>query len=384
VNVGSDYWVKMIPSLDENISDIIDEMIHLNFSLKKYASNFLLFSDKWDRYIIRKDEIESFRRTPCIGIDSSSTPPVRLGMFLMSVISAVTITMKDFYSEPSKNIMVKVVKAPEKSDPRYAANELKLRMFEAEAEKIFEADGIIERDFNGRGTILLDGPLVDPPNFPKHMERLREYYIEEYVKRRAKAILKALALQAMPIGIVKKILGNILVMQSGLYEIEKNLNDYTFIVVLFHSYLRRIFLNSILNEDEDAFLATKAFELPQYGIDYTPYLNQGLKIFYFYLLPGLKDPKRRCLRVEIAFNRDPNQDELNNYVALVSKIIYAFMLPGYYLPIPILLAHKSCTIPRSTAKIIIKEVISRYFTNVLKKRIEPHVAINLSTYLIGG
>ncbi|HDJ89410.1 MAG TPA: hypothetical protein ENG40_01790 [Thermoprotei archaeon] len=130
-------------------------------------------------------------------------------------------------------------------------------------------------------------------------------------------------------------------------------------------------------------MATKAFELPRYGIDYTPYLNQGLKIFYFYLLPGLRDSKRRCLRIEVAFTRDPGENELNDFISLVSKIVYALMLPGHYLPIPVLLAHKACTIPRSAAKIIIKEIISRYFTNILKKHIDPSFAINLSTYLIG-
>ena len=389
VNVGIDYWNALLPNLSDVVREITIDIRNISDRIIKFADELLLFGRDWSNYIITHKELRTIQEeVPFIGIDSSLTPPLRFGPYLLSAVSAVTTSVQRLGEECRKSLNVRMVRAPEKADPSHATNEIKLEMFKMEVRKIQEGISILFHDHDGKGAIFIDGPLVDPPRFPKRPEELEECYRNEYIKDRSEAIKAAIKDKIPIVGIVKRIIGNLLIsyLQKSLSEeiAYININDHTLVTLLLKYKLPNILRNSLkLTSGEDILLATKPFELPYDVTDYSNYRENGIYIYFSYILPGISNPYTKVLRIELAFDRKPCEDELKESVWNITKLIAATILPGHSLPLPIILAHRACTIPKSTAKILIREMVSRYFTNAYIQNYDLHVAIDLSNILLG-
>ncbi|MEM1646320.1 MAG: DNA double-strand break repair nuclease NurA [Candidatus Korarchaeota archaeon] len=387
VFIGADYWNKLLRELPNVVEETADDISNLHERILNYSGDILIFGNEWKKYRIDTRETRELReKFPFAGVDSSMTPPQRLGPYLVSAVSAALVITRGVCDEPLKSLNVKIEKAPELSDAKHAINEIRLKMFELETEMINKAIGSLKNDY-GKGVILIDGPIVDPPNFPKSPQPLRNYYETEYAKSRSNIIHYGISEGLNIIGVVKKISGNFLSEYLANTLNEKDLfekvNDYTIATLLFKSKKLNNILISACNSYEDVILATRPLELSEKGTDYRAYREHGIYVFYFYILMSLRDLKKKILRLEIVFDHEPQMSELLENAWKAAKLVAAATLPGHSLPAPIILAHESCTIPRSTAKIIMREMVSRYLTNFSKQRLGSlEVAINLSLNLL--
>jgi len=389
--IGADYWFKLLNSLRQEIYNTAIEVNTLIEILLKYANDILLFSNNWNKYKVKIEELEKIRKDVLFaGVDSSLTPPIRLGPYLTSAISAAAVITEGISSNPLKMLEVDFARAPESSDAENAYYEIKIKMFKSEirmlGRSMSEMKKIDEKDEREK-IVFIDGPIVDPPTFPRKNQKLRDSYENDYVKTRVSYILNGLNEKFLILGVVKKIEGNLLISrllqdrsQTDVFQI---LNDYTLTTLILRSWNILKVLRDSIKDDEDIVLVTKAFELSM-NTDYSIYRNNGLYVYSFYMLPGLRDPKKRVLRVEIPFDQQPSESDLEKYVWKCARYITAATLPGHNIPIPVILAHNACTIPRSTAKKVMKEVASKFLTANLRENTSLELAgiIDLTKGLI--
>jgi hypothetical protein len=392
VTLGAAHWVKILRLLRDQIDDLAVEIYNISKIVVKFADKALLFSSEWNKYKVNTDELKKIQKdTVFAGVDSSITPPVRLGPYLISAVSAAAIITKGVTENPVKILSSSIAQAPEQANAENAYYELKMEMFKLEVKMMEECmSKIMEMYEDDREKIVfMDGPLVDPPTFPRRDQKLRESYENEYVKRRAETILDGIKNNILTLGIVKKIEGNSLVsnlcsVDGAEHDVLQKLNDYTLATLIFKSQYISSFLRGLAkSEDEEVILATKPYELP-YNTDYSVYKKYGLYIYSFYILPRLKDPRKRVLRVEIPFDHEPSDAELETCAWKSAKYIAAAALPGHSVPTPVILAHKACTIPRSAARKVVKEATSRFLTASLSRRpsLEARDAIDLAKGLV--
>jgi hypothetical protein len=392
VTLGAAHWVKILRLLRDQIDDLAIEIDNISRIVVKFADKALLFSSEWNKYKANTDELKKIQKdTVFAGVDSSITPPVRLGPYLISAVSAAAIITKGVTENPVKILSSSIARAPELASAENAYYELKMEMFKLEVKIMEECMSKIMEMYedNGEKIVFMDGPLVDPPTFPRRDQKLRESYENEYIKRRAETILDGIKNNILTLGMVKKIEGNSLVsnlcsVDGAERDVLQKLNDYTLATLIFKSQYISSFLRGLAkSEHEEVILATKPYELP-YNTDYSVYKKYGLHIYSFYILPRLKDPRKRVLRVEIPFDHEPSDAELKTCAWKSAKYIAAAALPGHSVPTPVILAHKACTIPRSAARKVVKEATSRFLTASLSRRpsLEARDAIDLAKGLV--
>jgi hypothetical protein len=392
VTLGAAHWVKILRLLRDQIDDLAVNIDNISKVVVKFADKALLFGSEWNKYKVNTEELKDAQKdTVFAGVDSSITPPVRLGSYLISAVSAAAIVTKGVTENPVKILDSDIAQAPEVANAEDAYYELKMKMFKLEVEIIRKCMSKIMEMYedDGEKIVFMDGPLVDPPTFPHRNQKLRESYENEYIRERAEIILDGIKENILTLGIVKKIEGNSLVSNlcsesRAEYDVLQKLNDYTFTTLIFKSQYILSFLRELAkNENEEIILATKPYEL-SYNTDYPVYKKYGLYIYSFYVLPRLKDPKKRVLRVEIPFDHEPSDTELKTRVWKSVKYVAAATLPGHSVPTPVVLAHKACTIPRSAARKVVKEAISRFLTASLSRRtsLEARGVIDLAKGLI--
>jgi hypothetical protein len=374
--ISADAWLKILRSLDDQVSNLAIEIDKMADHVFNIAKDILLFNSDWNKYKVEIGEINKIREnTVFAGVDSSLTPPIRLGPYLSSAISAAAIITHGLAKSPTKIIDASFVRAPELSDVSNAYYEIKMKMFEKEVEMLTKCMAYISQIYNENvdKIIFMDGPIVDPPIFSRGSQSLRDNYENSYVKNRASIILEGIKQNIMALGIVKTTEGNLLASTLSFRgeisnEILQYLNDYTLITLIFKSSsFTRILRNSLGDDNKDIVLVTKAFELSN-NTDYRLYRRYNLFVYSFYILPGLRNPKKKAFRVEIPFDHEPSEKELEEHVWKWAKYIVASSLPGHGIPIPVIFAHKACTIPRQTARRVMKETVSRFLTTNLKKR----------------
>ena len=391
VIIGADYWNRFLASLRDQVGNMVIEIDRLRNIVSNLGNEILLFQYDWNRYKVSLTELEKIRKDALLaGVDSSLTPPLRIGPYLISAISAAAVITEGTTGNPIKLLEVRSVRAPELSDGEYANNEIKLKMFMLEKDKLGEAAtkmlSIDETNMREKA-IFIDGPIVDPPTFSHKNQDLRTSYEEDYVKARTKLILDILNKNILVLGIAKKIQGNSLTSYLNTRienDILTKLNDYTLVTLILKSWSILNFLRQSININvEDFILVTKSFELSN-NTDYPIYRENGLYVYSFYILPGISDPRKRVLRVEIPFDHVPSESELVASVWRYAKYVAATALPGHYVPTPVILAHRACTIPRSAAKKVMKETTSGFLAANLKERttLGPLGAIDLSRGLI--
>jgi len=392
-NIDAEVWNNIIIELSGKSEELVLEIARIRDYIldSGVVDELLLFGNNYDKYIVN---LEILLNDPDIGsvcvagVDSSTTPPLRLGPYFISAISAsMVFFVEGPYSEPWKYSNIKVAIAPEKADPEYAIKELQLEMFELEVKELINAISIMARRYN-KGYIFLDGPIVDPPKFSAH-GGLKDRYLE-YINNRSLTIINGYKYGTLIIGYVKRIFGNLLSSKIGALSKLKAINDYTLATLILQGIAGEIIRSKISELDfdinkYDAIVVTKPFELEKGRTDYSFYKENGLNVYYFYLLPGLFDYCRRVVRIEFSIpDNVGSENELIKLTWTIAKLIYAWIIPGQGHPIPVILSHKTCTIPRKTSKKLLREVLTRYATKVLKSKrsFDLSMAINLSSQLI--
>ena len=393
LNMNPEVWNDIIIKLGEKSKELVLEIDrirkYITEDMNNVIDNLLLFKSNIERYLIKMSDLTKKDCSPlkeCVaGVDSSISSPLRIGPYFISAVSASAVLFfKGPYSEPSKIIEVEIAIAPEKSDPEYALKELQLKMFELEVNMLEKAFSYLSRNCQG-GYVFLDGPIVDPPKFVI-LRGLRERYYE-YIKRRSNIISKGFKENIKVIGFVKRVLGSFL--HSKIKELGKlkTLNDYTLVTLILQGIMGELIrkhIKRVKGSDYDAIIMTKPFELDEKKTDYKLYKEQKVHVFFFYLLNGLFDYSRRVARIEFALSSTGSNEELAKLTWDISKLVYSWTMPGQPYPLPIILAHRSCVIPKRTSKKLLKEALTRYMTHVLKSSVnlDASLSISLSSQLI--
>jgi len=349
-----DFWVSTLSELDSATKESVNQILEFLSFIPKATNLMEKILISKDFRSLRVDEIllEEIARKPIIAIDSSISPMVRVGAHFFTIISASIVYFENGKAKPSKNLIVKLIRVPELGRIEYVKKETLLRMFELEAEALEKATQKIDG-----GAIFIDGPLVDPPKFVVGGE-LRKAY-ENYVSRRARAIARAKRKNVLLIGITKRILGNHLV--SNFKQLLKDfpwMNDHTFVTLIFSYIARRILRDS----DISYYLLTKPLELSHEKTDYRLYKEYGSgKIFYSYACLNPQRFRGKIIGVESPAEADKVSDIFR--IAMHYSIYWTY--PGMNVPLPVILAHKTCTIRKRTARKILRELISRYISETL-------------------
>jgi len=269
-------------------------------------------------------------------------------------------------------------------------------MFHEELKALKESCNAVRILRNAKGSqkgifVLLDGPIVDPPSFHPRDEGLKNMY-KDYIRSRVETVMKLLSQGCIVAGIIKRIVGNRLVSKvfSKSAGDENYLNDFTFINMVFRKLAHEM-LDTVGNCIKDYILVTRPIEVDRVRTDYSNYLDAeleiydelsaelnsqhiGFRIFHFYVLPSICDYRKKILGVELAVptNKKGLSDErfldINLIIRLtrrVSEFLHVWTLPGQSYPLPIILAHRSCTIKRKTAKKVLKDLTARFIRDTL-------------------
>ncbi len=411
------YWIKLLEKLGDESGEAISRLLRID---REYLRNYdeligerrVILPDRG--YVGHRVTSEDFRRyagSLAAGVDSSSTPRLRIGtIYFIAASSACVIFPQGLLGEPYKRLTVEPYHAPDDSNYENSLQELKLNMFKEELKALdsayVELKELLKATRRGNSCfVVLDGPLVDPPIFRPRDPGLDEEY-NMYVAQRVLLIGKLLNIGCRVVGVIKRIIGNHLVRsvltgnggertsdnsdnrdRGG--DISNYLNDFTFVNLLFRKLAISVQEDvSSNNHYYDVSLLTRPIEISGGRSDYERYISKmgslcedcrdftPFRVFHFYILPSVVDLRKRVLGVEVAvptscnrINKEEVEGEVNasaiEITRDVGKFLSVWTLPGQPYPLPVLLAHMSCTIKKKTAKKVLKELISRFIRDTL-------------------
>ena len=359
-----DYWVNTLSELSDATKESIGEILRFLSFITQNTDLIkrILLSEDFTFLQVDRDLLGEIARKPVVAVDSSISPLVRVGSYFYSIVSAAIVHFEGDSPKPSKNLVVKLAKVPELGDIEQVRKEVLLKMFELEVEALERAIGLIDD-----GTIFLDGPIVDPPRMVLRGELRRVY--EKYVARRARIIAKATKKNIIVIGVVKRILGNHLVSKlRSLFERFPWLNDYTLVTLVFSYITSRILHDAKM----EYFLLSRPIELSYEKTDYKLYKENGSgNIFYAYACLTPRSTRGRIVGIEIpTIGKDITQQ-----FRLAVHYSICWTYPGMSIPLPVLLAHKACTIKKKTARKILRELISRYISESLSESEAKYISL---------
>jgi len=227
---------------------------------------------------------------------------------------------------------------------------------------------------NINGAIFIDGPIVDPP-----MPSLsfKEKY-SEYVSDRIRGIMEAISGGIYPIGYIKRIIGSMYTSYvAAKYNINqiKSVDDYTFTTLLFYQKYRVI--SELALNSYDIIVYTKPQELdptnikayPDYVKAFKTIKRSGgdLRVFYSLVwISAKRNPRIKMKRIEVPILGDVNETEVNKIFRDLLKVIYLWHLGALPHPLPVILAHSLCTIRKSIAKVVSKEISTSFVSKKIR------------------
>ena len=338
---------RSYPELVLGLIDKIYEKSSLLYEEFRTIRNLLLkkIDYLYDKFFLSVKPRYVCSNVPVAGIDGSVVIVHGLGkkFFVFYGISSVLFENGvESIENPKINLSVGIETIEEKYEesPRMEAI-LKMMLGETKAMR-----SVIEKVANG--VLFIDGPIIDPPTVVD----------ENYIDYRVKTLMYALRRDVTLIGYVKRYKSNLFV--NAISDVvDLRASDREVIPILF---------NLLRNEKsvyEDEILLTKPIRITEnnetavsshvlrtyyerfreYGIASTIYSS------YIQVAPNSRPAK-------IEFLGDNDEDALNK-AKLIASIIKDFSVAGTYLPLPVLLAHKTSLIRKKVAQVILREILSR-------------------------
>ena len=322
---------------------------------------------------------EDFRNSVVAGIDSSRTRPLPIGLNYVSFVSGVLVILRPPPpGEGSGEVeaMADSVVLPETGDYEHVGLELDLDMFSMEAGALQLASGKYSRVIQG---LLMDGPLVDPPSLVSSARRgeagLRAK-AEGLARIRALSLASLWSRGVVVAGFVKRARGRLL---AGFLEEEEG---FDFLKDVPDSLLALI-LRGVLEEQFKAIgactphtrglVVTRPVPLDSVSdrvpdaVVYEGFLEEagysGARFYTSLVVPGgCAGNLRRPARVEFLAR---SLEEARVEAVRVASLVEAWLVPGAWLPSPVLVAHRACTIRSREGGKLLREVASRYALEAL-------------------
>ncbi len=397
--VSYDVWSGIVGRLGEDASEIVVEVDRMRGRLEGFIGGFSkqLFMDGEGLFSVSRlldDFSRLFIHCPTGGVDSSTTPPIRLVNYFYSIVSSSAVIYGEGRRrEPVFKVFVESARAPDLADPSYARVELYLRMFDVELEALrYAVSHLIDLASEGNCTpvLFLDGPIVDPPSFlataSRAGEKFREHYLS-YVGERAKQVLKIIGAGGIVVGFVKRVYGNMFT--SHLVESNDKLREFIsgykvsdFSLV---SLSRDIVAESFCNQDRDYLLAFSDFSLPRDLVDVELYREKGLEVRTLYIIPRLcgniVDSKPARIEVALEASKAGSRDYVREAIRKALVVVAGWHVPATSIPEPVLLAHRRCTIRRREARKILRELATRFIEREAARENPSRAAYIAKTFI---
>lgn len=361
-----DIWKALIKNLEEELPSIIPMKGPYDLDLhgKTKASDYY----------------HSATEKQFFGIDSSRTKPIRVGFKYVAFVSSASVKVliknKSIVESELISLGVKKTLLPESSDLSSYKLELEKEMFDLEVGALANTVNLIIK--NGIGSdsvVMLDGPLVDPPNLVARASKNESFAedAEKLVERRA-ILLAALYKQGVPvIGFVKRLHGDIFIKEylgeKG-ENYRKHVGDLALSFAIAQVLSRKAREYGLCDPRRPILVVTKPIPLPSDKIKDAPIYNekleekvgQGVGIYTSIYVPAYCSGNRKTAgRIEFIAKEGNEETELIKAAALTEATVY----PGTYLPLPVLVAHKKCTIRRREGTKLLREVISKHLVESL-------------------
>ena len=360
-------WKRLIKDLSERISDIIPGkgIYVLDLTARSSSPAFEWYS--------RGKQLVFY------GVDSSVVKPFRIGVKYISFVSAAVVQTK-VGSAPQavvEEVFVDPVWVPDEGDISQFKAELTLKMFSKELEALRIARSLASKN----DIVLLDGPLIDPPGMLTRLSHHGELSekARKIVEARAYILGELWKMGVTVIGFVKRLQGSIfrdafLGEKADSYRGEAGDRLIGFAIA------------SIMKEKADEYyickkggkilVVTRPVEVtPDWAPDVDTYiksikniLGEDAGFFTSLYVPMYCDGnRRRPARIE--FLSRPGTETEN--AIKVASLLEATIIPGYFIPLPVLIAHESCTIRRKEGRKLLRESASKYVADVLASRLPP-------------
>jgi len=330
---GADILDHTISAIRRILAEDVEPMLK---SLKGLSLSSVSASDKASDLCIDHDV--DVGEALAVGVDGSMVPMGRIASKAIYLVTASSVAVKrvkegfEVVWRRSRASVSSVEVSPSEDDTKALASLDMLRLELEEAASIGE----------GVDVLMFDGPIIDPPNIASTINRA-ENDLRRYIELRADVVGKFVERGITTIGIVKRFSGSFLSSEIGL-----NTDDN----VLAHYVLLRLakVISSICRSK--SIIATRAFSLYRDGSVIGRILkDRGLQIISSYVLLS-----NRVVRVDTALPKDSNANMLD-----VLRSVYLFS-EGSNLPLPVLLAHKECSVRVRTARKLFRGILVKLFS----------------------
>ncbi len=309
------------------------------------------------------------------GIDSSRTRPIRVGVKYVAFVSGTSVKVRGDGGKAEVVYMdVDSKHVPEAGDLSNYKKELEIMMFEFEAEALAKTiEDIGEPSTGIEPVVVMDGPLVDPPGLLSGAGDLADT-ARPLVGKRARLIGLLYRLGVPVVGYVKRLRGSIFlehylgrdVMESYQGHVGDRLLSFT----LARAAAEASREYGLCSNERPIVIVSKPVPLPQdkapdvdvYNSEIEGILGEGARIYTSLYVPGYCGGNRRSA-ARIEFVARPGQEEETAVAA--ASLLEAVTVQGPYLPLPVILAHRACTIRRREGSKLLREVASKHVVEAL-------------------
>jgi hypothetical protein len=296
------------------------------------------------------------------GVDSSRTRPLRLGFRFVSFVSAAAVWVEAGGGAGVEGVWVEDKLLPEEARPEHAALELELEMFRLEAAALTAAAG--------KGPVMLDGPIVDPPGLSRLAEAagLSGKY-RSYLEARARAASRALAGGGL-VGYAKRLRGRVVAaaLEGEAGGLPGGAGDSMLASALALVVTRTLrVLGACQPGGPGGVVVSRPVTLDPARVPDAPLyegLLGGARLYTALIVPGACSGNTwRAARIEFAARPGEDPGRLAAYYA---GLVEAALVPGAWIPQPVLLAHRACTIRGRESLRLLREAATRYALEALR------------------
>jgi len=341
----TDYKVlgKLVDKAIEKGADVREEQSRLK-DITMNAYEILARSDFIHR--ISQSDLDTEMRNRCtIGIDGSFQLTGGIAGLWFGPVACVRVFLREGMKsitnfDPEKDLDAEgdiIIIDERKCQSVY--NEIEHRMLEFETKAIMMTVG------NKDAILMIDGPVVDPPNYKE----------PSYVKYRCDSIKNCLANDILVIGCVKRIRDNFLKKYAEANiannDAERNVINKFPTDLHLMSY---VFTYMRMQLGVDDVLFTKPIETSESTPFYKAYKDEGVRIFSFFIQ---KDLKSLILRLDIPSISNESQVDIG--AREIAKLTAMWIYPEQGTPLPVYLAHEKCEVRKGCADVLYEEILTR-------------------------
>lgn len=294
--------------------------------------------------------VDEVKNIPVGSVDGSFQVIGGVGGMWYMIVGAAYVTIPNGFGGAINYKVDADIKPKRYPDESFIRREAEIFMMLLETKCIRKLRS--ELSVQRRGNIFIDGPIMDP----------WWCFNKDYISNRVEVIKESLSSGIRILGIVKRIMGSIFLREIQELVNHRLLEGY----VCDHDFISPI-LSYYLIKKKHRPVFTKPFEYPRDETDlsdydnkicklYKMYLNEGIHIYYSYFKNSVRS---KAYRVELVTKDELSEEELDREYMKVAQLIDLWSLPGFDIPLPVIIAHDKCNIRKGVAEKLYYEIITK-------------------------